>query len=41
MLQNCIGSPDERYEEKDVMIADLEDKCEDFERQVFKLKQEL
>jgi len=27
-MTNCIGAPDERYEEKDLMIVDLEEKCE-------------
>jgi len=27
-MTNCIGAPDERYEEKDMMIVDLEEKCE-------------
>jgi len=27
-MTNCIGAPDERYEEKDMMILDLEEKCE-------------
>lgn len=39
-MTNCIGAPDERYEEKDLMIVDLEEKCEKQERELFKLKQE-
>ena len=37
-MTNCIGAPDERYEEKDMMILDLEEKCEKQERELFKLK---
>ena len=40
-MTNCIGAPDERYEEKDLMIVDLEEKCEKQERELFKLKQEM
>lgn len=40
-MTNCIGEPDERHEEKDTLIAELEEKCEILERQLFKLKQEL
>lgn len=40
-MTNCIGAPDERYEEKDMLIVDLEEKCEKQERELFKLKQEM
>ena len=39
-MTNCIGAPDERIEEKDLRIAELEEKCETFERELFKTKQE-
>ena len=40
-MLNCVGSPDERYEEKDAIIVDLEEKCEDLERKLFKASQDL
>lgn len=39
-MTNCIGEPDERHEEKDTTITELEEKCENLERQLFKMKQE-
>ena len=39
MLNNCVGAPDERFEEKELRIAELEEKCEDLEKDIFKLKQ--
>ena len=41
LLTNCIGAPDERHEEKDSIIVDLEEKVEDLERKLFKANQEL
>ena len=41
LMTNCIGAPDERLEEKDLLIAELEEKCEKLERQLFKTKQEM
>jgi len=40
-MTNCIGAPDERIEEKDLLIAELEEKCEKFERELFKTKQDI
>ena len=40
-MLNCVGSPDERFEDKDNMIVDLEEKCEELERKLFKATQEL
>jgi len=37
-MTNCIGAPDERIEEKDMLIAELEEKCEGLERSLFKTK---
>ena len=31
-MTNCIGAPDEAHEEKDLLIADLEEKVEKLER---------
>ena len=38
-MKNCVGAPDERFEEKDVAIADLEEKVEQLERELFKTRQ--
>ena len=40
MMRDCIGAPDERFEEKDLRIAELEDKVEGLEREKFRLTQE-
>lgn len=40
LMHNIVGAPDERFEEKDVMIAELEEKVEDLEKALFKMKQE-
>lgn len=37
-MKNCVGAPDERFEEKDVAIADLEEKVEQLERELFKTR---
>ena len=39
-MTNIVGAPDERLEDKDSLINDLEEKCEDLERKLFKTKQE-
>lgn len=31
-MTNCIGAPDEHAEEKEILIADLEEKVENLER---------
>lgn len=41
LMTNCIGAPDESIEEKELLIADLEEKCENLERELFKTKQEM
>jgi hypothetical protein len=40
LMTNCIGAPDEHAEEKEILIADLEEKVENLERKLFKVKQE-
>jgi hypothetical protein len=37
-LTNCLGAPDEHAEEKELRIAELEEKCENLERSLFKAK---
>lgn len=40
-MTNCIGAPDERLEEKELRIAELEDKVESLEKENFKIRQEM
>ena len=40
LMQNCVGVPDERFEEKEIRIAELEDKVESLEKEKFRLTQE-
>jgi len=40
-MSNCVGAPDERMEEKELAVAELQDKCEQLERDLFKAKQEV
>jgi len=40
LMTNIVGAPDERLEDKDALITDLEDKCEELERKLFKTQQE-
>lgn len=40
LMQGCIGAPDEAAEEKELRIAELEDKCEKMERALFQAKQD-
>ena len=40
-MTNCVGAPDENMEEKELRIADLEEKCDQLERSLFKAKQEM
>jgi hypothetical protein len=35
-MTNIVGAPDERLEDKDALITDLEEKCEGLERKLFK-----
>ena len=41
LLTKCVGAPDESIEEKEVAIADLEDKVEVLERELHKAKLEM
>ena len=41
LMTNCVGAPDENMEEKELRIADLEEKCDQLERSLFKAKQEM
>ena len=41
LLTNCIGVPDENVEEKELRIAELEDRCEFLEAENFKIRQEM
>lgn len=38
LMTNCIGAPDERLEEKELRIAELEDKIESLEKENFKIR---
>ena len=38
ILSNCVGAPDERLEEKELRIAELEDRVESLEKENFKIK---
>ena len=40
MLTNCIGAPDENLEERELRIAELEDKIEMLEKDNFRIRQE-
>ena len=37
-MTNCIGAPDEQLEEKELRIAELEEKVETLERENFRIK---
>lgn len=37
-MTNCIGAPDERLEEKELRIAELEDRVELLEKENFRVK---
>lgn len=41
LMTNCVGAPDERLEEKELRIAELEEKAEQLEKENFKVKQEM
>lgn len=41
LMSNCVGAPDERFEEKDLEIAELQEKCENLERELFKSNENL
>lgn len=39
-MRDCVGAPDERFEEKEIRIAELEDRIETLEKENFRLQQE-
>ena len=41
LLTNCVGAPDEQIEEKELRIAELEDRVEQLEQENFKIRQEM
>jgi len=40
LMSGCLGAPDERLEEKELRIAELEDQLEELEKENFRLTQE-
>ena len=38
LMKNCIGAPDERLEENEVLISELQDTIEFLEKENFGLK---
>ena len=40
-MKNCVGAPDERVEEKELAMAELQEKCEQLERELFKSNENL
>lgn len=38
LMRDCVGAPDERFEEKEVRIAELEDKIDSLEKDNFKMQ---
>jgi len=39
-MRDCVGAPDERFEEKETRIAELEERIETLEKDKFRLQQE-
>ena len=39
-MTNCIGVPDERVEEKECRIFELEDQVESLQKEIFKMTQD-
>lgn len=39
-MTNCVGAPDEQVEEKELRIVELEERCEQLEKKLFKARQE-
>jgi len=37
-MTSCVGAPDERYEEKEMRIIELEEKVESLEKEKFTAK---
>lgn len=40
-MSNIVGAPDERIEDNETQIAELQDKCEQLERDLFKANENL
>ena len=38
LLQNCVGAPDERFEEKELRIVELEERLEGLEKDNFRMQ---
>ena len=39
-MRDCVGAPDERLEEKEIRIAELEEQIEKLEKDNFTMQQE-
>lgn len=39
-MRDCVGAPDERFEEKEIRIAELEEKIDTLEKDNFRMTQE-
>jgi hypothetical protein len=37
-MTNCVGAPDEQLEEKELLIADLEERIETLEKENFQIR---
>lgn len=37
-MRDCVGAPDERFEEKETRIAELEERIESLEKENFRLQ---
>lgn len=40
LMRDCVGAPDERFEEKETRIAELEERIETLEKENFRMQQE-
>lgn len=40
LMRDCVGAPDERFEEKEMRIAELEEQIEALENKNFRMQQE-
>ena len=40
LMSGCVGAPDERLEEKELRIAELEDRLEELEKENFRITHE-
>jgi len=36
-MRDCVGAPDERFEEKEMRIAELEERIDSLEKEKFRL----